>query len=202
MIMVIKTKKDLKYFIDSDLKSQEIDKVTINMVIKSLFVPQIWKYEILLRKLEYCINNNRRIAMMYYKLRLKRYGVHLCFDIEPNVFGPGLCLCHVGTIIVNGNCKIGANARIHADVNIGNSSEFGKEWTPNNVPIIGDNVYIGPGAKLFGKINIGDNVAIGANAVINKDVPDNVTVAGVPGKIVSHKGSVSLIIKGADIIKK
>ena len=120
---------------------------------------------------------------------LERYGLKLGFTIPANVFGPGLCLGHAGTIIVNEHCKIGSNCRIQAGVNIGNSAPLGEDWVPNNTPTIGNNVYIGPGAKLFGKITIGDNVAIGANAVVNKDVPDNVTVAGVPAKIVSQKCS-------------
>lgn len=53
------------------------------------------------------------------------------------------------------------------------------------VPVIGDNCYIGPGAKLFGDIRIGNNVAIGANSVVNKSFEDNVTIAGVPAKIVN-----------------
>ena len=67
--------------------------------------------------------------------------------------------------------KAGSNCRIHAGVNIGN------------------NVYIGPGAKLYGKITIGDNAAIGANSVVNKDVPAGVTVAGVPAKMIKDKGT-------------
>lgn len=43
-------------------------------------------------------------------------------------------------------------------------------------PVIGDNVYIGPGAKIFGAIHIGNNVRIGANCVVFEDVPDNATV--------------------------
>lgn len=61
--------------------------------------------------------------------------------------------------------------------------------TRTETPTIGNNCYIGPGAKIFGKIKIGDNVAIGANAVVNKDFPDGVTIAGVPAKIVSNKGT-------------
>lgn len=111
------------------------------------------------------------------------------FSIPINVFGPGLCICHVGTLIVNGNAKVGSNCRIHAGVNIGNSASLDKGWVPDNTPTIGNNVYIGPGAKLFGKIKIGDNVAIGANAVVNKDVSDHVTVAGIPAKVINTKGS-------------
>ena len=56
-------------------------------------------------------------------------------------------------------------------------------------------MYI-PGAKLFGGIIIGDNVTIGANAVVNKDVPSNVTVGGIPAKIISKNDSSGLIVKG------
>lgn len=199
MYKTIKSKQDLNSFTKADQKVMGVSKVTVKIELNSLFVPQIWKYEILLRKLEYHINSNNKIMSKIIEIRFKRLGMKLGFTVEPNVFGPGLCLCHVGTIVINGNSKIGANARIHAGVNIGNYSRFDSDWVPNNAPIIGDNVYIGPGAKLFGKIKIGSNVAIGANAVVNKDVPDNVTIGGVPAKVINNKGSKGLIVYGTDI---
>lgn len=51
------------------------------------------------------------------------------------------------------------------------------------VPVIGNNVFIGTGAKILGDIHIGNNSIIGANAVVIHDVPDNCSVAGVPAKI-------------------
>lgn len=54
-------------------------------------------------------------------------------------------------------------------------------------PVIGNNVWIGPGAKLFGDITIGDNVMIGANSVVTKSFPDNVRIAGIPAKIISYE---------------
>ena len=50
-----------------------------------------------------------------------------------------------------------------------------------------------PGAKIFGKITIGDNVAIGANAVVNKDIPDNAVVGGIPATIINFNSSVDFI---------
>ena len=53
-----------------------------------------------------------------------------------------------------------------------------KQGISNKAPRIGNNVYIGAGAKILGDIEIGDNVKIGANAVVTKNVPDNCTVVG------------------------
>ncbi len=91
--------------------------------------------------------------------------------------GPGLFIAHFGGIIVSPQAIIGKNLDLSQGVTIGISGEGEKR----GVPVIGDNVYIGPGAKLFGKIKIGDNVKIGANAVIYKDIPDNAIVVLKPG---------------------
>jgi serine O-acetyltransferase len=57
-------------------------------------------------------------------------------------------------------------------------------------PVIGDNVYIAPGAKVFGKIRIGDNVKIGANAMVFKNFLDNAVAVMDPGfRIISYKGN-------------
>ena len=191
---MIQSKEDLRYYIESDLRSLQCYPLTLKTRWGGVFHPAIWKFQIKLRKMEYLANCRKRnvfekaLCFIRYQF-FEGYGLKLGFTIPINVFGPGLCLGHVGTIIVNENCKIGSNCRIQAGVNIGNSSNLDENWVPDNVPTIGNNVYIGPGAKLFGKIKIGDNVRIGANAVVNKDVPDNVTVAGVPAKIVRQKGS-------------
>ena len=85
---------------------------------------------------------------------------------------------------MNPNAKIGKNCRIHVGVNIGSAADS------DETPVIGDNVYIGPGAKIFGGIVIGNNTVIGANAVVNKSFPEGgVTIGGIPAKIISAKSS-------------
>lgn len=69
--------------------------------------------------------------------------------------------------MVSGGAKVGANCRLHASVNIGTAA--GKSA---DAPHIGDNCHIGSGVKMFGLITLGDNIAIGANAVVNKNFPD------------------------------
>lgn len=130
---------------------------------------------------------------MFWKWRKHLLGTKCNFTIPINVADKGLSIAHVGPIIINPNVKIGKNCRIHVGVNIGTSAGETKQ-----TPIIGDNVYIGPGAKLFGAIYIADGVAIGANAVVNKDcLEKNATLVGVPAHISSHKGSEGLLTKGA-----
>jgi serine O-acetyltransferase len=61
-------------------------------------------------------------------------------------------------------------------------------------PKIGDRVFIGPGAKIFGAITIGNDVAIGANAVVTKNLPDEAVAVGIPAKVVNLNGSKDYII--------
>ena len=86
---------------------------------------------------------------------------------------------------------IGSNCNLSHGVTIGVTRRGDKM----GVPIIGDNVYIGPGAKIIGRVNIGNNAAIGANCVVTKDVPDFGVVVGIPGKVISYEGSQGYINK-------
>lgn len=135
----------------------------------------IWGYIKSLRKCEYFLNNNFRVRYFFEKIKLRRNGIRLGFSISENVFDKGLSIAHYGTIIVNPNAKVGSNCRIHPGVVIGANKN------PNDVPVIGNNVYIGPGAKIFGKITIGDNCKIGANSVVTHSFPENCVILGIPG---------------------
>lgn len=69
---------------------------------------------------------------------------------------------------------IGANCVIFQQVTIGSNTL--SDTKSAGAPVIGDNCYIGAGAKIIGNVTIGNNCRIGANAVVTKDVPDNSTV--------------------------
>ena len=115
--------------------------------------------------------------------------VHALWGIEISrraSIGGGLYLAHAGGIVVAAGTVIGTNCNLSHDVTIGLAGHGEK----CGVPAIGDDVYIAPGAKLFGRIRVGDNVKIGANTVIHRDVPSNAVVALDPGfHIVSFKGN-------------
>lgn len=117
------------------------------------------------------------IQWLLAKYKFRKISVKLGFSIPINVFGSGLSLPHRGNIIVNPQTRIGENCRIHVGVNIGAHHD--------KAPKIGNNVYIGPGAIIFGDIEIADNVSIRANATVNKSVLEpNSVVAGTPAKVV------------------
>lgn len=92
-------------------------------------------------------------------------------------------------IIISRKSIIGENATILHQVTIGIRMTAAKSDRKEDAiaPIIGDNVFIGAGAKIIGNIHIGNNVLIGANAVVTKDVPDDFTVVGNPGRMFETK---------------
>lgn len=105
------------------------------------------------------------------------------------MIGKGLYLGHYFGIVINEDVIMGCNINLSNDVTIGQTNRGGRK----GVPILGNNIYIGPGARIIGKVVIGNNVAIGANAVVTHDVPDNAVVAGVPARIISYSGSVGYV---------
>ena len=132
-----------------------------------------------------------RVMRLIEKFRFHQLSLRLGFSIPINVFGPGLAIVHYGTIVVSNGAKIGANCRIHEGVTIGATNGYSK------AAIIGDNVFIGSGAKIIGEVKISSDVAIAANAVVVKDIicERGCTVGGVPAKILNYNNSSSNIFK-------
>ena len=102
-------------------------------------------------------------------------------EIHPGAtIGKRLFIDHGTGVVIGETAIVGNDVTLFHGVTLGGT---GKEKGKRH-PTIGNNVFIGSGAKVLGNIIIGNNVKIGANAVILKDVPSNVTIVGVPGKIV------------------
>lgn len=89
-----------------------------------------------------------------------------------------------------------SRATIGERVIIGQNTTIGRSLDPEDFPSIGNDVYISAGARIIGKIHVGNNVIIGANAVVNKDVPDNCIIAGVPARVIREvDGSIWTLLK-------
>ena len=95
--------------------------------------------------------------------------------------GGGLYIAHPSGTVISVE-EMGNNCSIIASVTIG----MRNEWS---FPRIGDNVFIGAGARVLGSIDVGDEAVIGANAVVINDVPAGATVVGIPARIVRGRSN-------------
>ena len=186
----VRTKRAHRFYLAADLASHGLER----WHWYDRYRYPIVQFQRLLRHVEY-LDGQRGIFTIIRAVqlwRLKQLGMKLGFTVPRHVFGPGLSLAHYGSIVVNGQAHVGRNARVHSGVNIGELDGV--------APRIGDNVYLGPGAKLFGAITVGDGAVVGANAVVNRDVPPGVVVGGVPARIIREAGPASpLTIDGCAV---
>lgn len=187
---MITSRQTYRQFVRADLAAYGLQKVSFYNWLR---IDQL-RFQLRLRKLEYLTNCRRwrLLSRIFLEVLNHRLAVKLGVTIPKNVFGPGLCLVHRGTVVVNPAVRVGANCRIHPSTSIGDY---------NGTPVLGDNVYVGPGAKLYGDITIGNNVAIGANAVVNSSFPDNCTVGGIPARKLSDTGALEQGVFQEGIIK-
>lgn len=153
-----------------------------------LFGDEIWKLERLLRRVEYTKNCKKGpigiVLGKYYGYRFHRLSVRLGMTLPINVFGPGLAIPHYGTIVVHANAKIGSNCRLQEGVTIGAANGS------HEAAVIGNNCYFGSGAKVIGAVRIADDVAVGANAVVTRDISEQGTTwAGIPAHKISDNDS-------------
>lgn len=193
--MPIGSREEYEFYLEADRLSLELIRRR-----QRLFGDEIWKFQRLLRTLEYTLNCRRSALWRPYRtllsIRFHRMSVRLGFTIPPNVFGPGLAIAHRGTIVVNSCARVGANCRLHVCVNIGSTA-----GTDEEAPEIGENVYIGPGAILFGPIRIADGVAIGANSVVTSSFTDpSITIAGAPARRINDRGTEGLLVRGTEMV--
>ena len=120
-----------------------------------------------------------KLMWAWHTRRLSYYSYKTGFQFSGNCIDWGLKIYHFGWIVVNGGCKLGKNLSIYPGVTIGQTA-----GNPENVPVVGDNVFIYQNAMVCGKIKIGNNATILANSVVTHDVPDNSIVGGIPAKVI------------------
>lgn len=139
-------------------------------------------------------------ALMFYTLSHGLLKLHIPFlprflsqfakwitgiEIHPGAqIGKGFFIDHGMGVVIGETSIVGENVTLFQGVTLGGT---GKERGKRH-PTLKDNVVVGAGAKILGNITIGNNVMVGANAVVVRDVPDDSTVVGVPGRIAKKRG--------------
>ena len=120
-----------------------------------------------------------KFMMVYEHHRLARYAIKTGFSIGQNSLDYGVVIPHYGTIVVNGDAKIGPFAVLHTSTCVAGGGK-----------IIGEGFYLSSGSQLVGEMTIGNNVTVAAHSLVNKSFGDNVLLAGSPS-IVKREGNIS-----------
>lgn len=146
--------------------------------------PLYLRYQVVYRKAAFF--PKKSIRGMWYRIRLRRLSERSGIQIPTSAkLGRGLFIGHNGRIIINPEVVTGNNLNIATGVTIGKTNRGSKAGTPT----IGNDVWIGAGAVIVGKINIGDDVMIAPNAYVNIDIPSHSIVVGNPAVVHSRENA-------------
>ena len=134
-----------------------------------------------------------RIAHWFYKHRMQFIARWISqwskfctgIEIHPGAkIGRRLVIDHGTGIVIGATAEIGDDCLLYQNVTLGGT---GKDKGKRH-PTLGNNVMVGSGAKVLGPFKVGNNARIAANSVVLREVPDNATVVGVPGRVVKISG--------------
>ena len=163
-----------KEILIADFKRHNLSKInfrTLFFVFFSHPIPGL-KFLTIFRLTQHFRTKNR-VLFYFFFLWLRRLKIKYGFDISYRTqIGKGFYIGHFGQVVIHGDAIIGENCNISQGITIG-INNYGEK---KGVPMIGNNVFIGPNACVFGKISIGNNVTIGANVVVTESIEDAKTV--------------------------
>jgi serine O-acetyltransferase len=125
---------------------------------------------------------SRRLRLSPLEMLFGRLNSLLCNCVigRGAEFGPRFVLIHATGVVINGQVTGGAGVHLEHQVTIGAERRAS--------PRLGDDVFVGAGAKILGPVRVGTGARVGANAVVTKDVPAHATVVGVPAQVVRQRG--------------
>jgi len=183
--------EDSRHIKDINTRSQSV----FRLIASDIRAKSIWVYGSANRKnMAKTLFTDGTFAMVIYRLMQLCQHLHLaplgmifnkvnaifggCIIGRGAQFGPGFVLIHSCGVVINTEVHGGREVKLEHQVTIGAER--------NVSPILGDDIFIGAGAKIVGSVRIGSRVKIGANAVVVTDVPDDATAVGVPARIVNR----------------
>ena len=117
--------------------------------------------------------------------RIMHHASH-CWICTTAEIGGGLYIAHVCGLVIGGVTVIGKNCDVRHNVTLGGNF-FKSDSEGRRFPVLGDNISLGTGAVVTGPVKIGDNSIIGANSVVNRDIPANMIAAGNPAKVIRER---------------
>lgn len=172
--MFERLKKDVEVVFDRDPAAKSVVEVLINYP----GLHAIWFH-----RLSHKLYLKEHYTLARFISQVGRFLTQV--EIHPGAtIGEGLFIDHGAGIVIGETAEIGNDVTLYQGVTLGGT---GKEKGKRH-PTIGNNVVISSGAKVLGSFKVGNNVKIGAGSVVLKEVPDNCTVVGIPGKIVVKDG--------------
>lgn len=192
---MIESRAELRAYVRADAASRGDTRY-----LRAFLTDPVARFTVLLRWQEYLLNTGKpALVRLPFLIWFRRLSVRLGFSVGPNIFGPGLAIVHYGLLVLDPTTRIGRNCRIHMGVHIGGAAQFvAPEEAHLHSPRIGDNAYLGPGAKIYGPVRLGDNCTVGANAVVTRSFEEpGLTLAGVPARVIADGGTGERVLKGA-----
>jgi len=183
---MISNKGDLRSWLNYERAKYHLPHSMAKSIIMYLYGNEtavIWNFQRRLRTTEYYKNTGKTLLFHISNCMLNhkrnKYGLHIAL----NVCGKGLKIMHLGPILTNKACKMGEDVSLHIN------TSFVASGLSGEAPKLGNGVVVGVGAVIVGNVEIANNVAIGANAVVTKDIPEeDIAVAGVPARKISDNG--------------
>lgn len=170
MLLYYISNKRVKHLIDTDVEEMNN---RLKQEKKMIFYLALYKAY---RNVFYYRIGNKSFLVRWYLHPEESFYIYVD-DLGPGIF----VLNHPYSTILNAK-KIGSHFTVRNLTTLGNKADN----RPNERPIIGDNVMLGANVTIVGGISVGNNVIIGAGSVVTKDIPDDVVVGGVPGRILKH----------------
>jgi serine O-acetyltransferase len=158
------------------------------LLFRYIFWGESYRYNFWMRTCSYTRGHPllRYLAYPFARLMLGHLNYRMGISSPAGTrIGSGFYIGHFGGIVVSQKAVIGRNCNISQGVTIGRANRGRNK----GYPVLGDDIYIGPGAVIAGSVRIGNDVAIGANCVVTMDIPDHSVVVGVPGRIISSEGA-------------
>jgi serine O-acetyltransferase len=129
-----------------------------------------------------------------YPAALAEVAIKVATNIELPAgaeIGPGLLIAHSGYLVLSSEVKLGENCTLTHGVTLGHAE--GGATLGRQGPVLGDRVYVGPGAAVIGPVQIGSDALVGVGSIVTRSVPDRGVVAGNPARVLSRQGSFKII---------